>query len=148
MPPPESGIVVVPLDELNQASLRTLLYARGISEHAVAVFVTDDQEKAEDLRAACLEFIPDLQFVVIDSPYRSFVSPFLAYLDAVSNEGAIDVTVVVAEYLVTFPWEGWLHNQSTRRLRNALQRRPNTVVIEVPYDLAHEPAADAEAIRS
>jgi hypothetical protein len=63
----------------------------------------------------------------------------------VSREGAKPVTVVVAEYLVTFPWEGWLHNQSTRRLRNVLRRRPNTVVIEVPYDLAHEAEEADEA---
>jgi hypothetical protein len=142
----DAGIVIVPVDEFNRATLQTLKFARGISPDAIAVFVTDDHDRAEELRLACQSAMPDLQFVIIDSPYRSFVSPFLSYLDAVSAEGVRPVTVVVAEFLVTFPWERWLHNQSTRRLRSVLRHRPNTVVIEVPYDLAHtagKPAATA-----
>jgi hypothetical protein len=31
-----------------------------------------------------------------------------------------------------------LHNQSGRRLKNALMDRPNTVIVEVPYHLSSQ----------
>jgi hypothetical protein len=46
------------------------------------------------------------------------------------------VTVVVPEFRSLWPWQRFLHNQSARRLRNALTERPNTVIIEVPYHLS------------
>jgi hypothetical protein len=74
--------------------------------------------------------------LLISSPYRSFIVPIISYLDALqANDPDSNVSVVLPEYRTPLPWQGWLHNQSSRRLRSALLDRPNTVVVDVPYHL-------------
>jgi amino acid transporter len=128
--------VIVPVDELNQAVLRTLDYARTISDNVTAVHVTDDIEEGEKLRARWDQMVADAPIVIVESPYRSFLAPMLAYIDAVDriDPGAY-ITVVLPEFVPAHFWEGLLHNQSAARLKRALLRRPNTIVIDVPYHL-------------
>ena len=131
-----SQTVIVPVDGLDRAVLRTIEYARTLSQNVTAVYVTDDVEKADELRAEWEESIPDVPIVIVESPYRALVAPFLAYVDAVdraSPQGRI--TVVLPEFVPAHVWQGLLHNQPAARLRRALSRRPNTAVVNVLYHL-------------
>jgi hypothetical protein len=129
--------VLVPVDELNRAVLQTVDYARSISPNVTALHVTDDVERGQELRREWEETVLDVPLLLIDSPYRSFVAPVLSYIDALDrNDPGQFVTVVLPEFRTAWPWQRWLHNQSARRLRNALIDRPNAVVTQVPYHLA------------
>jgi amino acid transporter len=136
-----SKTMIVPVDEVNLAALKAIGYARSMSPNVIALHVTDDVEVGERLRRQWEAQVLDVPLLLISSPYRSFVVPIISYLDALqSSEPDSNVTVVLPEYRTTFPWQGWLHNQTSRRLRSALLDRPNTVVIDVPYHLG-EPLA-------
>jgi len=129
--------VLVPVDEINQAVLQTIAYARSISATVAALHVTDDLEAAQRLREEWESTVLDVQLVIIDSPFRSFVAPVISYIDALNrSDPGQYVTVVLPEFRTAWPWQRFLHNQSARRLKNALLDRPNTVVSEVPYHLA------------
>ncbi len=126
--------VIVPVDEINRAVLRTLAYARTLSQGAVAVHVVDDREAGEQFRAAWEESIPDVPLVIVDSPYRSLVQPLLAYIDGMDRSDPNRViTVVLPEFVPKYFWQRFLHNQLAQRLKEALIRRPNTAIIEVPF---------------
>lgn len=128
--------VLVPVDEINQAVLRTIEFARSISDQATAVHVTDDIEEAEALRARWEATLPDTPIVIIESPYRSFLAPMLSYIDAMDQiDPEAYITVVLPEFVPAHFWEGILHNQSAVRLKKALLHRPNTILIDVPYHL-------------
>ncbi len=128
--------VLVPVDEINRAVLRTVDYARTMSPSVTALHVTDDVEAAQKLRDEWEASVLDVQLVIIDSPYRSFVAPVISYIDALNRtDPGQYVTVVLPEFRTAWPWQRFLHNQSARRLKNALLDRPNTVVTEVPYHL-------------
>ncbi|MEX0786007.1 MAG: APC family permease [Dehalococcoidia bacterium] len=128
--------IIVPVEELNQAVLRTLDYARSLSNNVTAVHVSDEVEQGEALRAQWDRMVTDIPIVIIESPYRSFLAPMLAYIDAVdrADPGAY-ITVVLPEFVPAHFWEGILHNQSAVPLKRALLHRPNTVLIDVPYHL-------------
>jgi hypothetical protein len=128
--------VIMPVDDINQAVLHTLEFARTISDRTTAVHITDDLEEGEALRERWEAIVPDTPIVIIESPYRSFVAPMLTYIDAVdrADPGAY-ITVVLPEFVPAHFWEGILHNQSAGPLKRALLRRPNTVLINVPYHL-------------
>lgn len=128
--------VIMPIDELNQAVLHTLEFARTISDNVTAVHITDDVEEGDTLRTAWEDSVPDMPIVIIESPYRSFLAPMLAYIDGIdrADPGAY-ITVVLPEFVPAHFWEGLLHNQSAGRLKRALIHRPNTVLINVPYHL-------------
>jgi hypothetical protein len=133
---PHRQAVIVPVDDLNAAVLRTLEFARTLSPAVTAVNVSDDLEASQKFRDEWDRTVLDVPLVTINSPYRSFVAPFLSYLDALSQSSPKQVlTVVLPEFRTAFPWQRWLHNQSARRLRNQLLDRPDTAVVEVPYHL-------------
>jgi len=128
--------VIMPIDELNRATVRAVAYALSISNNVVALHVTDDLEDAEALRLAWERRVLDVPLVIVESEYRSLLGPVLAYVDSMDRAGTQQtVTVVLPEYLSRWPWQRLLHNQSSQRLKQALLQRPHTVVIEVPYHL-------------
>lgn len=131
-----SKTMIVPVDEVNLATLKAIGYARSMSPNVIALHVTDDVEVGERLRTQWEAQVLDVPLLLISSPYRSFIVPIISYLDAMqTSEPDSNVTVVLPEYRTPFPWQGWLHNQTSRRLRSALLDRPNTVVVDVPYHL-------------
>ena len=133
---PRSQPVLVPVDDVNEAVRRTAEYARTLSDNVTAIHVADDREEAEALRERWNEVIPEIPIVIIESPYRSFIAPILAYIDALdrSHPGET-ITVVLPELVPRHFWQGILHNQSALPLRKALLSRPNTVVMSIPYRL-------------
>lgn len=128
--------VVVPVDGLNRAVLRTVEYARTLSNNVTAVHVTDDLQAAEQLREEWEENVPDVPIVIVESPYRALVAPFLAYIDAVDRANPnTRITVVLPEFVPPHFWQRLLHNQPAARLKRALLSRPNTAVVDVLYHL-------------
>jgi hypothetical protein len=130
--------VIVPVDEINRAVLRTMAYARTLSPNATAIHVTDDREQAEELRQQWEESVPDVPLVVVESPYRSLIEPIIAYVEGLDRTQPNHmVTVVLPEFVPKHFWQRFLHNQLPLRLKRALMNRPNTVIVEVPYHLQH-----------
>jgi amino acid transporter len=131
-----SQTVIVPVDGLDRAVLRTIEYARTLSQNVTAVHITDDVASAEALRAEWEEKLPDVPLVSVESPYRALVAPFLAYVDAVDRSDPRGrITVVLPEFVPAHFWQSLLHNQPATRLRRGLKRRPNTAVVNVLYHL-------------
>jgi len=131
-----SQTVIVPVEGLDRAVLRTIEYARSLSQNVTAVHITDDVQEAETLREQWEETIPDVPIVIVESPYRALVAPFLAYVDAVDRANPKGrITVVLPEFVPAHLWQNLLHNQPAARLRRALMRRPNTAVVNVLYHL-------------
>jgi hypothetical protein len=129
--------VIVPIEDISLATLRTVDYARSISPNVTALHVTDDLEQGQELRKKWESSVLDIPFRIIHSPYRSFVAPLIHYVDLLDHaDPGQYVTVVLPEFRTRWPWQRWLHNQSGRRLKNALMDRPNTVIVEVPYHLS------------
>ncbi len=137
--------VIIPVPGINKAVLRSLNYARSISRHVTAVHVTDDLEAGKRLRAEWEQQIPDVPLVILESPYRSFLGPILAYVDAIDQQAlGLPVTVVIPEIVPDHAWERFLHNQTAKQLKEALFNRPNTVVISIPYRVPQASAREAQ----
>ena len=129
--------VLMPIDEINRATVRAASYARSISNNVTAIHVTDDPDTGMAMRREWESHILDVPIVIVESEYRSLLLPVLAYVDALdrADPGQV-VTVVLPEYIAKWPWQRWLHNQSSLRLKRALMERPHTVLIDVPYHLS------------
>jgi len=136
LPVEHLGKVLVPVAGLNRAVIRTLSYARAIAPDVTAVHVTDDLLSAELLRRDWEEWGAGVPLLILETPYRSFLGPFLTYIDALDERapGSL-VTVILPEFVPRHWWENLLHNQAALRLKIALLSRPNTVVTDVPYHL-------------
>jgi amino acid transporter len=136
--PPEAAAktVIIPIDDINRATVQTVDYARTLSTNITAVHITDEEDACEVLGRRWDALYPTVPLVIIESPWRSFVTPMLAYLDAIeAKDGTPETLVVLPELITNHFWEGPLHNKSSARLKRALAKRHGTVIVEVPFRL-------------
>ncbi len=99
----------------------------------MCVHITDDLEEGERVRARFERQLPGVPVVIVESPFRSLVNPFVAYLDVTYTDPSIITIVVLPEYVGRHWWDRVLYNQVTNRLRQALVGRPHTVIATIPY---------------
>ncbi len=140
--------VIVPVNGINRAVVEAVNVGRSISADIRAVFVTDDPERGEVLRERWERQLPDVPFVVVESPYRALVGPFVAYLNVLDRTWPPDrplprTIVVLPEYIGRHWWDGLLYNQAARRLRTAMLGRDHTVTLDIPYRRSKGPKARA-----
>jgi hypothetical protein len=131
--------VIVPIPNISRSVIRSVQFGRALSDDVRAVHITIDSESTEQLRRDWEHMLPGVPLVVIETPYRSLVVPFLHYLDVMAPTPPDTITVVVLpEYVPRHWWDRFLHNQKAERIRQALVGRHNTVVAEVPYAAERE----------
>ena len=134
--------VVVPVNGINRAVLQAVNFGRTMSRDIRAVYVTEDPDAAEDMRERWERQVPGVPLVIVESPYRAIVSPFLAYLDVLDQAWPPDkeapITIVVLpEYVPRHWWDRLLYNQTAKRLKAAILGREHTVIADVPYRREH-----------
>jgi hypothetical protein len=132
-PPHRHERVVIPAPGLSRAVVQAVQFGRSISDDVQVVHVTDDLEDGERIRERFEQQVPGVPFVIVESPYRSLVRPFVTYLDVTSRDPASMTMVIIPEYVARHWWEQILYNQTANRLRRELLGRPSTVVANVPY---------------
>ncbi|HYN70084.1 MAG TPA: APC family permease [Candidatus Eisenbacteria bacterium] len=142
--------VVVPVPGITRAVVQAINVGRSIDPHVHAVLITDEPEEAAEIRKRWEQQLPDVELVVVESPYRALIAPLLAYLDVLDQnwppgKEAPITFIVIPEYVARSWWERLLYNQSAKRLRTALLGRPHTVVVNVPYRRETDDPMDREA---
>mgnify|MGYP001260745004 CR=1 FL=1 len=128
--------VLVPIAQVDKASMRAIAFARSISKDPVAVRIIYDVREMDEFRADWKHWGNGTKLVTLESPYRSFTEPLLAYIDALSRQDPeAYITIVLPEIVPAHWWEQLLHNQTALRLKAALLFHRNTVTINLPYHL-------------
>lgn len=126
--------VLVPIDTVTYASLRALSFARSMKEQIIAVHVNTDTERAQETKEKMAQYAPDISFITLDSPYRQFVRPMVAYVEALHKQNPdVFVTIILPEFIPAHFWERALHGRTAQRLRAAFETHPNVAVVMVPY---------------
>lgn len=131
--------VIVPVNGLNQVSLRTLSYAKTHSDDVTAIFASDNSDKIDQLREKWAEAGLDIPLVGLETQYRAVIGPILFYIDDLRRHNPDQtITVVIPEFVTAKWWQRLLHNQTAFRLKASLFLRPGVVIISVPYHLEKE----------
>lgn len=136
-PPSRRHRVIVPVSAIHRGTLAALDYALSLSRDVTAVHVSMDPEQTEKLRHKWSWWGKGVRLVVIDSPYRTFLEPFLEYVTELSfvlqpNER---LTIVVPQFIPQHWWHNLLHTQTAFWLRFMLLNRKGVVITEVPYQV-------------
>jgi hypothetical protein len=139
MPEPR---VVLPVSGVHRGVIEALRYARSISDHVTAVYVETQPNGADRVRKDWDAWGQGVPLVVVPSPYRSIIGPFLDFLeetDREHNDGTL-ATVIMPEFVPAKWWQNLLHNQTAWLLRLALTFRRHRhgqvrAIVDVPYHL-------------
>jgi hypothetical protein len=133
-PPRHRQHVIVPVPEVTRDVVQAINFGRTMSSDVIAVHVTDDVERGEEVRARFERQIPGVPFVIVESPYRQLVRPLIRYLEFAAGRAPGDIVVLLLpEYVPRHWWEKSLYNENARRIRDALLGRTNILVAEIPY---------------
>ncbi len=136
-PPLHRRRVVIPVTGVTQDVIQAVRFARSMTGDVTAVFVTDDVESGERVRARFARQLPGLDFVIVESPYRNLVEPLARYLElAAEKDGGVVTVVLLPERLTKRWWDRLLFNQNAHRIRDALAGHPGILVASIPFRVA------------
>jgi len=129
--------VIVPVDTIDRVTLGAVELGRTLGDEVTAVYISDERDRAEEFKHRWGEAIPDVPLLVVESPYRAFVAPMLAFLERARRGGSGQNIILILPMLATRHWwEAVLHNRDVLRLKRFLREEPGFRVVDFTYDLA------------
>jgi amino acid transporter len=133
-PPHRRQRVVVAAQAMSRAVVQAVKVGETMGEEVQLVHVTLDPAEGERFRERVERQLPGVRVVLVESPYRALVRPFVRYLEVSQAEDPSRVTIVLLpEHLPRHWWDRVLYNQNVHRIRAALVGRKDFVVLDTPY---------------
>ncbi|MEY4986076.1 MAG: hypothetical protein RLZZ359_962 [Actinomycetota bacterium] len=130
---------IVLMDKLNKPQLKALDYAlssRHTKLEAVHVAIDPAAAKAFAKQWKKYEKELGLPLRIIESPYREFTEPLIAFLhDHRAANGSERISVYLPKLVVGHWWEHIFHNHRASRLRKELMYLRGVMVTLVPWRL-------------
>jgi amino acid transporter len=129
--------VIVLVSGIHKGTLPALELAKSLApDNVTAVYVNLDPAQGERVRTRWQEWGCDLPLVMLESPYRSLITPLLRYIDEIEGRYRDDhLMIILPEFIPSRWWEHLLHNQTGLMLRTALMFRKGKTIVSVPYKL-------------
>jgi amino acid transporter len=136
-PPSKRHRVIMPVSAIHQGTLEALDYALSLSRDVTVVHVSIDPDQTEKVRLKWSWWGKGVRLVVIDSPYRTFLEPFLDYVNELRDTLPPNerLTIVVPQFIPKHWWHNLLHTQTAFWLRFMLLNKKGVVITEVPYQV-------------
>jgi amino acid transporter len=133
-PPHRRQRVVVAAQAMSRAVVQAVKVGETMGEEVQIVHVALDPAEGERFRDRVERQMPGVRVVLVESPYRALVRPFVRYLEVSQAEDPDRVTIVLLpEHLPRHWWDRILYNQNVHRIREALVGRKEFVVLDTPY---------------
>lgn len=138
-PPPYMGRhrVIVPLSNIHQGTLAALRYAHMLSDDITAVHVSMEPDETERVQKKWKTWGGGTRLVIVESPYRLFLEPLLAYIEEIiaNRQPNETITIVVPQFIPSKKVFNALHMQTADMLRRELLSKPGVVITDVPYQI-------------
>jgi amino acid transporter len=127
--------VIMPVSGIHQGTVQALRYAKLLSDDVTAVHVSLDPAETEKVQKKWKIWGEGTRLVILDSPYRLFIEPLLAYIEDIVESGQANetMTIVVPQFIPSKRWHYALHLRTADVLRQELLSKPGVVVTDIPY---------------
>jgi amino acid transporter len=129
--------VILPIGGVHRGTMAALRYARILSDDITAVHISTDTVESEKIQQKWEHWGDGVRLVILDSPYRLFIEPLLAYIDQIDAHRQPNeiITILVPQFIPKHWWTNALHTQTAVTLRIALMFRKDIVITDVPYQV-------------
>ena len=136
-PPAVRHRVIIPIAGIHRGTLEALEYAHSLSDDITAVHILLDPEDRASVESKWRWWGKGVRLVIIESPYRTFLEPFLGYVDELCRiiQPNERLTIIVPQFNPKRWWHNVLHTQTAFWLRLALLNKKGIVITEVPYQV-------------
>jgi len=135
--------VIVPIENINQPSVRALRFAKTISDNVTAFSVAIDEQAEAKLRERWNMLKTDIPYVIRYSPYRKVVEPLLDFIRSAEydyKKGDM-ITVILPQFAVSKWWHRLLHNRTRVYIERQLLKHKHIVVAVMPFQLKDDKTA-------
>lgn len=130
--------VIIPISGVSKVVAQSISYAKGISDDIVVVTVEIDDTQAGKIREKWEKWNPEIELIILRSPYRTLTVPLMKYIDSLEKkEPGNLITVLIPQFIVKKWWHTLLHNQTALILRTLILFRKDVVVSTIPFHLHH-----------
>ena len=131
------NIIIIPIASPTQAVAKAIRYAKIISgpkDKIYAVHVYSDDERGKKIKTLWRQLEPDIELIMLQSPYRQLTDPLITFIQELRKETAPKdtITVLIPEFETKKLWHRLLHNQSGWLLRLRTLPYLDVVVSTVP----------------
>ncbi|MEX1103675.1 MAG: APC family permease, partial [Dehalococcoidia bacterium] len=131
---PSRTPIIVPVEDINLATVMTLGAACERSSSVTAVHVNNDPDEPSVIPLRWESQFPGVPLVVIDSPYRTVAEPIAAYVvDRLRFESLYDVEVAVPVIEPRRRYQRLFVNQGLKRLKGLFKGNRHVTVTEHPF---------------
>jgi amino acid transporter len=129
--------VIMPVAGVHNGTLKALKFAETLSDDITVVHISIDPAESAKVEGKWKIWGDSVRLVVLNSPYRLFLEPFLEYVDQISKVAQPNevITIVVPQFIPKNGLTKFLHTRTAETLRKSLLNRDDIVVIEVPYQV-------------
>jgi len=130
--------VIIPISSVHKGTLAALRYAKTLSDDITVVHISNDAEETRKLQEKWEIWGDGYRLVVLDSPYRLFLEPLLAYIDEIDAQKQVNevISIVVPQFIPKHWYTSLLHTRTADALRKVLLYRKDIVILEVPYQVS------------
>jgi amino acid transporter len=127
---------IVLVGQIHRGTIEALEYARTVADEVIAVHIDTGSTDRDFLQQQWHEFEGDIRLVILDSPYRSIVTPLIDFVDEYETKHhSAFITIVIPSFIPRHWWENVLHNQTTYFIKAALYNNHSRIVTTVRYYL-------------
>lgn len=132
--------IVVPVSRIHEGTLAALKFACTISDDVTAVIVNVNTKETNKLKLAWCALKFQIPLVILESPYRSILSPFLEFLHEMDESTGEPTMIVLPSFIPGKFWQNILHNQTATILKAALLYKKHTpestrIIVDVPFQI-------------
>jgi amino acid transporter len=129
--------VIMPIAGVHNGTLKALKFAESLSDDVTVVHIGIDPNESTKLEEKWKKWGDNVRLIVLNSPYRLFLEPFLEYVDHLCQviQPNEVITIVVPQFVPAQKATQFLHTRTAEALRKSLLDREGIVIIEVPYQV-------------
>lgn len=126
---------ILPIAGLNEAVIKSINYAKCLSDDITAFHVSTNEEETEKLKEKWKKYNIQIPLVIKESEYREVVQPLVDFIESDEfRTTEYDIVTIVLPQFSTEKWWGTiLHNQTAVFIRSTLLKKKNIAVITVPF---------------
>lgn len=128
-------VALVLVGRLQKPVAKALDYALAARhDKTIGLHVAVTKESAAAVQKEWEEHRMPVPLLILESPYRSYVTPITAFIEKYREKhGPAVVTVYLPQYIVGHWWESFLHNRRARRIANQLMLVHGVTITLVPW---------------
>ncbi len=134
---PQEKTVVLLIAGVHRGVIKAVEFVELLNPSRIkAVHIATDPEEAERIRQKWEHYVKKIALDIVDSPYRDVIEPLIQYIETVERNYEGDIIIVaIPEFVPTKWWHHFLHNQTAKHIREALEHREDVIIVDVPYRL-------------